>query len=175
MQSPPIKKFASEQMFVYHYEQLFVEQKGTKMAAVEMMSAVPGEETLGRPALRLVTATSEPRTYLSGPLVAQRRAARARMLQRRRRTLAALVIIAAVTLLAFPGLAFGTANNSGLSVDLQTGSQLSAGMVYVVQPGDTLASIAKQINPVTPSIAYRALKAQLHSSVVIVGEHVLIP
>jgi len=97
------------------------------------------------------------------------------MLQRRRRTLAALVIIAAVTLLAFPGLAFGTANNSGLSVDLQTGSQLSAGMVYVVQPGDTLASIAKQINPVTPSITYRALKAQLHSSVVIVGEHVLIP
>jgi hypothetical protein len=97
------------------------------------------------------------------------------MMQRRRRTIAVAVVAVALVMLAFPGLAFGSSNTSGLSIDLQTGSQLSAGMVYVVQPGDTVMTIAKQVNPVTPNVAYRALVHELHATSVVVGENVLIP
>ena len=48
-------------------------------------------------------------------------------------------------------------------------------MVYVVQPGDTLSSISKMVNPVSPQKARTVLAAQLGSSVVITGEHILIP
>jgi len=83
--------------------------------------------------------------------------------------------MATFVLLAWPGHAFGGTNGVGLSTDLATSSTLSSGMVYVVQPGDTLESIAQSVNPVNPSLARRALVNELHSSVVVTGEHVLIP
>jgi predicted Zn-dependent protease len=48
-------------------------------------------------------------------------------------------------------------------------------MNYVVQPGDTLHSIAKLMNPVDPSLARSALVHQIDSSVVVPGEHIVIP
>jgi predicted Zn-dependent protease len=48
-------------------------------------------------------------------------------------------------------------------------------MNYVVQPGDTVAVIAREMNPVDPEAARAQLVAELGSSVVVPGEHVLIP
>jgi hypothetical protein len=48
-------------------------------------------------------------------------------------------------------------------------------MNYVVQSGDTIGSIAKNVNPVNPSYAQALLVRELGSSVVVPGEHVLIP
>jgi predicted Zn-dependent protease len=48
-------------------------------------------------------------------------------------------------------------------------------MVYVVQPGDTVTSIATLVNPVDPSLARHVLVRELGSSYVVPGEHVLIP
>jgi hypothetical protein len=48
-------------------------------------------------------------------------------------------------------------------------------MVYVVQAGATVNTIATLADPVDPSLARRALIRELRSSVVVAGEHVLIP
>lgn len=123
--------------------------------------------------LRIVTTT--PRPFRTGPTLAQRRESRARMMHRRRRTLVALAMVAGLAILSWPGHAFGGTTGSGLSTDLANGSLLASGMQYVVQPGDTLSTIARMANPVSPSQARRALVHELGSNVVVVGEHVLIP
>jgi LysM repeat protein len=64
---------------------------------------------------------------------------------------------------------------AGLPTDLANSSVLASGMDYVVQPGDTLHSIAKSMNPVDPSLARNALVHQIDSSVVVPGEHIVIP
>ena len=145
------------------------------MAAVEMFADDDDAISPSRSTLRVVASLDRAPNYRVGPLVANRRAARARMKARRRRsTLAALVAVSLVVL-AWPGHAFGGTNGVGLSTDLASSSTLSSGMVYVVQPGDTVSSIARELNPVSPSTARRALVAELQSQHVIVGEHVLIP
>jgi predicted Zn-dependent protease len=48
-------------------------------------------------------------------------------------------------------------------------------MNYVVQPGDTVSSIARMMNPVDPKVARTELVRELDSSVVVPGERVLIP
>jgi hypothetical protein len=48
-------------------------------------------------------------------------------------------------------------------------------MVYVVQPGDSLNSISRMMDPADPSRARESLVRELDSSVVVSGEHVLIP
>ena|ERR1019366_2802874 len=145
------------------------------MAAVEMFpreDRIPGSS---RPTLHVVAAHEDVPQYRRGPLVANRRAARARMKARRRRSALAALLVASLVLLAWPGHAFGGTNGVGLSTDLATGTTLSSGMVYVVQPGDTVASIARMLNPVNPSLAVHALVDELYSTAVIAGEHVLIP
>ena len=145
------------------------------MAAVEMF---PGQYSFNdsiRPALRLVVTPEESLPFRRGPLVANRRAARARMKARRRRSALVAVVVVSMVLLAWPGHAFGGTNGVGLSTDLATGSTLSSGMVYVVQPGDTVDAIARLLNPVDPTLAVRALEAELHSHVVVAGENVLVP
>lgn len=145
------------------------------MAAVEMFpreDRIPGSS---RPALHVVAAHEDVPQYRRGPLVANRRAARVRMKARRRRSALAALLVASLVLLAWPGHAFGGTNGVGLSTDLATGTTLSSGMVYVVQPGDTVTSIARMLNPVNPSLAVQALIDELRSTVVIAGEHVLIP
>jgi hypothetical protein len=89
--------------------------------------------------------------------------------------MAALVLAAALTVLALPGHVFGATTGAGLSTDLAGSSVLASGMDYVVQPGDTVASIARDVNPADPSLARSLLVHELGSSVVVPGEHVLIP
>lgn len=145
------------------------------MAAVEMFRDELDDVEVVRPLLRVVREETNLPHYRRGPLVANRRAARARMKQRRRRSAVVALFAATLVLLAWPGHAFGGTNGAGLSTDLASSTTLASGMVYVVQPGDTLSTIAAEVNPVRPGIARAALVAELHSSVVIAGEHVLIP
>ncbi|HVB51515.1 MAG TPA: LysM peptidoglycan-binding domain-containing protein [Acidimicrobiales bacterium] len=143
------------------------------MAAVEILEIPAEEDFATAPYLRLVPRA--PRPLHHGPSLTQRRAARGRLVQRRRRTLVGLVLVAALTILALPGHVFGATTGAGLSTDLAGSSVLASGMEYVVQPGDTVSSIARNINPVTPSLARSLLVRELGSSVVVPGEHVLIP
>jgi predicted anti-sigma-YlaC factor YlaD len=145
------------------------------MAAVEIFPEELDFEMVLRPPLRVVRHETEFTQSRRGPLVANRRAARARMKQRRRRTAVVAFMLTTLVLLAWPGHAFGGTNGVGLSTDVASTSTLASGMVYVVQPGDTLETIADDANPVNPALARAALVAELHSSVVIAGEHVLIP
>ncbi|HEY5112113.1 MAG TPA: hypothetical protein VII67_07280 [Acidimicrobiales bacterium] len=145
------------------------------MAAVEILESPAVEELVRAPHLRLVAELSSPRSLQHGPSLAQRRAARARMMQRRRRTLAGLVLVAALSVLALPGHVLGATTGAGLSTDLAGSSVLASGMDYVVQTGDTVSSISRSINPVDPSLARSLLVRELGSSVVVPGEHVLIP
>jgi hypothetical protein len=97
------------------------------------------------------------------------------MKKRRRRSALVAMVLASFVLLAWPGHAFGGTNGVGLSTDLASSSTVSSGMVYVVQAGDSIDTIARLVNPVNPSVARRALVKELDSSVVVTGEHVLIP
>lgn len=145
------------------------------MAAVEMYSEFSDTDGYPQHALRVVAASGPSSHVRVGPLVANRRAARARMKARRRRSVLAALFTVSLVLLAWPGHAFGGTNGVGLSTDLASSSTLSSGMVYVVQPGDTISSIAREVNPVSPTMARAALVAELRSQVVVAGEHVLIP
>jgi hypothetical protein len=145
------------------------------MSAVEVF--VPQElgEESPRPKLRLVTLDTSATRWPVGDTLALRRASRARMLQRRRRTLVLFAGVCAVVVLAWPGAAFGGATGAGLPTDLASSSTLGSGIEYVVQPGDTVASIATLMNPLNPHAARSVLVRALHSSVVVTGEHILIP
>jgi hypothetical protein len=131
----------------------------------------PSEE-YGRE-LRLVEPVVLP--LRTGVPVSRRRAARARMLRRRRRAAVAVAVVMSAVILAWPGHAFGGETGSGLPIDQANSTVLASGMVYVVQPGDTVNSIARQMNPWQPNVARRALVHELGSTVVVPGEHVLVP
>lgn len=142
------------------------------MAAVEVVEFEEFDEFTERPYLRLV---STPEVFRTGPSLAKRRAARARMMKRRRRTLVAFALLLGLVILAWPGHAFGGETGAGLPSDLANSSVLASGMKYVVQPGDSVTSIARMMNPVDPNLARAELVRELGSSVVVPGEHVLIP
>jgi hypothetical protein len=142
------------------------------MAAVEAVEFEEFGVLTQRPYLRLVTT---PHVFRTGPSLAKRRAARARMMKRRRRTLVASVLMLGLVILAWPGHAFGGETGAGLSTDLANSSVLASGMNYVVQPGDTLSSIARLMNPIDPKVARTDLVRELDSSVVVPGERILIP
>jgi hypothetical protein len=145
------------------------------MAAIEILETPDLEQTWRRPVLRLVSYAPAPPAVRRGVSLRQRRLARAHVLQRRRRAAAAVVLLGALTILALPGHVFGATTGAGLSTDLAGSSTLASGMNYVVQPGDTVNSIAREMNPVNPSLARSLLVHELGSSVVVPGEHVLIP
>ena len=145
------------------------------MAAVEVIEVPAFEELDQCRYLHLVSVGTTPRVLRTGRTLAQRRAARLRMIQRRRRTAIALLLVIGLVILAWPGHAFGSTTNTGLSTDLANSSVLAPGMLYVVQPGDSISSIAAKVNPVEPALARRALVHELGSSYVVPGEHVLIP
>ena len=110
------------------------------------------------------------------PATTERRRPRASARIHRRRLVAALGAVALVVVLALPLTATGTVTVSGQATPGGTPAGLMDGTVYAVQPGDTLASIAHRINPAADQ---RALVAQMArevgSSVVVSGEHVLLP
>ena len=145
------------------------------MAAIQIeeFEVLTSEEAM--PYLRLVTAQNTPQNFRTGVPLAVRREARELRRKRRIRLYAGLVLAGALVILLMPGAAFGGVTGTGLSTDIASSAELASGMVYVVQPGDTLSSISKMVNPVSPQNARTALVAQLGSSVVIAGEHILIP
>jgi len=145
------------------------------MAAIQIeeFEVLTSEETM--PYLRLVTAQNTPQSFRTGVPLAVRREARELRRKRRIRLYAGLVLAGALVILLMPGAAFGGVTGTGLSTDIASSAELASGMVYVVQPGDTLSSISKMVNPVSPQKARTVLVAQLGSSVVIAGEHILIP
>jgi hypothetical protein len=97
------------------------------------------------------------------------------MLRRRRRFMLGVAAVVTLVVLAWPGHAFGGVIGAGVLSDQGADNTLGAGQVYVVQPGDSVRSIAQLVNAENPAAARRALVAELHSSVVVPGEHVLIP
>ena len=107
--------------------------------------------------------------------VAARRAARARMMRRRRRSMVGLVTVVAVVALAWPGSAFGGTTKYGVLTDTGQIGRWHSGAVYVVQPGDTLTTIAQLVSPENPDVVRRALVTSLRSDVVVPGERVVIP
>jgi hypothetical protein len=143
------------------------------MAAVELLECYPTEEMPAH--LRLVPDSYQRIGYRQGPSLAARRSARARSRARRSRLAAGLVLAVAIGILAVPGHVFGATTGAGLSSDLAGSSTLASGMEYVVQPGDSLSSIAQEMNPVDPAQARVLLVRELGSRVVVPGEHVLIP
>ena len=145
------------------------------MAAIQIeeFEVLTSEEAM--PYLRLVTAQNTPQSFRTGVPLAVRREARELRRKRRIRLYAGLVLAGALVILLMPGAPFGGVTGTGLSTDIASSAELASGMVYVVQPGDTLSSISKMVNPVSPQNARTALVAQLGSSVVIAGEHILIP
>ncbi|HLK44356.1 MAG TPA: LysM domain-containing protein, partial [Acidimicrobiales bacterium] len=100
---------------------------------------------------------------------AQDRAAqvRARTLARRRRTLAVVVGGLALVALALPLRALGATS--------LTSGGYNPGSVYVVQPGDTLASIAAKLDPGHDAATEAQLAASTGSRYVTPGEHVVVP
>ena len=145
------------------------------MAAVELVGTEEFSELKDRTHLRLVAPQTEVTRYRTGPSVAQRRAVHTRARQRRQRALVALALMAGLAVLSLPGHAFGGETGAGLPTDLANNTVLASGMDYVVQPGDTVVSIARLMNPLDPSRARSVLVRQLDSNVVVPGEHVLIP
>jgi len=143
------------------------------MAAVELLETY--EVEAGPSHLRLVSVDPTPRVFREGPSLAQRRRIRARVRRRRQRLAATLVVLGALTILAIPGHVYGATTGAGLSTDLANSSVLASGMDYVVQPGDSINSIAHDMNTVDPAEARSLLVHELGSTVVVPGEHVLIP
>jgi hypothetical protein len=143
------------------------------MAAIELEETYEIEEAPSH--LRLVRIDPSPRVLRQGPSLAQRRRSRARLRRRRQRFAALLVLAGALTILALPGHVYGATTGAGLSTDLANSSVLASGMDYVVQPGDSVTSIARDMNPTDPAEAQSLLVSELGSSVVVPGEHVLIP
>ncbi|MFZ1063320.1 MAG: LysM peptidoglycan-binding domain-containing protein [Acidimicrobiales bacterium] len=145
------------------------------MAAVEVVQVSQVEEIESAQYLQLVSVGTTPAFNKTGRTLAQRRAARQRMIQRRRRSAIALLLVIGLVILAWPGHAFGGTTNTGLPTDVADSSVLAPGMLYIVQTGDTVTSIAAQINPVDPGLARQALVRELGSTYVVPGEHILIP
>jgi LysM domain len=84
-----------------------------------------------------------------------------------RRMVLGLIVVGLLILLALPIRAIG-----GHSI---AGSAPAAGQVYVVQNGDTLTSIARQVAPDRADALVARLAAEAGSSTIVPGEHLLIP
>jgi LysM domain len=132
-----------------------------------------------RPALRLVTRTvEEPVTWFpvvtpvpTGRDVTERRRARASVRIRRRRVVAGLLVAGALTLLALPVTGLG-----GRPAAAHPSTAPAGGFTYVVQPGDTLWSIATQVDRSgSPRALVQELASETGSENVYPGERIVLP
>jgi hypothetical protein len=143
------KTFDTEHLFVLHCdgsEQVF-ERGGAMSVALEL------EYEEFYPRLRVV------------PDAPQRTAPSSRV--RHRRAVLIAVVAVLLVLLMLPIRALG-----GQTV---AGSAPTAGQQYVVRSGDTLASIASQVGGDNVAGMERQLATEAGSTVVVPGEHLLIP
>jgi hypothetical protein len=106
--------------------------------------------------------------------VASRRAARQAARLRRRRVTLAVLAAGMLIALALPVSVLGGRASDGAS-SLPGAEAGGPGVSYVVQPGDTLRSIAGRVDPADPGKLARTLAAQTGSPVVVPGEHLLLP
>ena len=92
----------------------------------------------------------------------------------RRRILLTTVAVAALVALALP---WGGAGGHPLTTgSAQAGAALSPHVVYVVQPGDTMWSIAERVDPTgDPRVIVADLEAQVGSDTLQVGQHLRLP
>jgi Tfp pilus assembly protein FimV len=131
-----------------------------------------------RPALRLVTPTVEEPVarFVAAPVatgrdVTERRRARASVRSRRRRVVAGLVVAGALTLLALPVAGLG-----GRPAGAHPSAAPGSGPTYVVQPGDTLWSIATQVvRSGSPRALVQELASETGSQNVYPGERIVLP
>jgi hypothetical protein len=93
----------------------------------------------------------------------------------RRRRVGLGVVLLSVVLLALPLRALGAVTVDGRPTPGAVPAGLAPGSVYVVQPGDTLRSIAAQVDPAAIGATARELATSTGASVVVPGEHVRIP
>jgi hypothetical protein len=138
-----------------------------------------------RPALRLVRdpwpeldleEQSAPFAPRQGRDVAERRQLRLERRTRRRRVSVAVALGMTALLLVLPLRALGTVTVSGQQTPGGTPAGLMDGFTYVVQPGDSLASIAHRINSSGDQAAMIAAMAkEVGSTVVVPGEHLVLP
>jgi hypothetical protein len=162
------------------------------IAAFEVSERYPGEpagSAPARPSLRVVESDG----HGGGPLaditpigsrrpairhgveVTDRRAARQRVLVRRRRIAVAVLALGLLTGLALPVSILGGTAPDPAATSLAGASDAGSAVVYVVQPGDTLASIAAGVDPGDPAAMAQRLARQIGSSTVVPGEHITLP
>jgi LysM repeat protein len=84
-------------------------------------------------------------------------------------------VLAAVVLLALPIRALGAVTLAGQATPGGVPAGLAPGSTYVVQAGDTIASLAKRINAGDAAQLERSLIAEVGSSTLVPGERVVVP
>lgn len=94
---------------------------------------------------------------------------------RNRRILLFGLTIGMLFLLALPVPATAGRSTTSPLGSLPTVSIGHSGPYYVVQPGDTLGSIAKRIDPNRPGPVQKALEKEVGSTTVVAGEHIHVP
>jgi hypothetical protein len=99
-----------------------------------------------------------------------------RSVVRRRRIVAGVAVGVLLVLLALPVQALGGVTATGKAAPGGVVAGLVDGSLYVVQPGDTVASVAHELNPAGDQGALQAkIRAVVGSSVLVPGEHILLP
>jgi len=160
----------------------------TKMAIAPLPQRIDLEESQSpwpQPSLRLVddprdrqarSDQSIPIRWKEGRDVSERRQLRAARAIRRRRIAVAVLVLGFVVLLTLPLRALGTITVSGQQTPGGTPAGLMDGTVYVVQAGDTLGSIAHELNPTGDQRSLvAAMASEIGSHVVVPGEHLVLP
>jgi hypothetical protein len=110
-----------------------------------------------------------------GAEVSQRRAARRRVVVRHRRVALAVLSVGLLAGLALPvGLLGGHAPDAAATA-LPNAADAGNGVIYVVQPGDTLASIASRVDPGHAGRLAHLLARETGSATVVPGEHLRLP
>jgi hypothetical protein len=94
---------------------------------------------------------------------------------RRRRATGVAVTLVAVALLALPIRALGAVTLAGQDTPGAVPAGLAPGSTIVVQSGDTIRSVAMRVNPTDAAQIARALVAEVGSTTLVPGEHVVIP
>ncbi len=111
----------------------------------------------------------------TGTEVAERRRVRASARVRRRRLALALLVTALVVGLALPSGILGGHGAGGAASDLPGAILGGRGVEYVVQPHDTIDSIARTVDPTDPGPLEALLVRQTGSPTLTQGEHLTLP
>jgi LysM repeat protein len=97
------------------------------------------------------------------------------VLARRRAVAIGLAGVVAVVLLALPRRALGAVTVDGRVTPGAAAGGLAPGSTYVVHAGDTVASIAASVQGGNVAQVERQIVREVGSSVLVPGEHVVVP